>query len=202
MPNPVTIKFNKASIDKKIMGSKAMQKKGLNAAQIKIERALREEKRRLLKEFDNHPVTQEIESGPFAENSSGALGGYGNLFSFIGFDYGENPTQAIREILAQNIYLQPGRITTRGWSFRVKLPTKAEISKASPVPWEAGSSWVYGVEEASIAGLKYYVVERGRGHSLGGYQDEETVNNLTMKRTSYLTKILENFSENLRRLDR
>ena len=38
----------------------------------------------LLREFNNHPVTKEIESGVDSLNSSGTLGGVGNLFTFIG----------------------------------------------------------------------------------------------------------------------
>ena len=41
--------------------------------------------RQMLREFDSHPVTTEISSGPKAGNTSNTLSGRGNLFSFIGF---------------------------------------------------------------------------------------------------------------------
>ena len=43
-------------------------------------------KARMIEEFIDHPVSQEIAAGAGATNSSGTLtGGYGNLFTFIGF---------------------------------------------------------------------------------------------------------------------
>ena len=39
----------------------------------------------MVEEFRSHPVTSELNDGPNASNTSGLLGGYGNLFSFIGF---------------------------------------------------------------------------------------------------------------------
>ena len=53
----------------------------------KFERA----KDEMIKDFLSLKVTQEIAGGPGALNMSGTLGGYGNLFSFIGFDMGDNP---------------------------------------------------------------------------------------------------------------
>ena len=44
-----------------------------------------ENKDKFMEDFDNHPVTQEIEGGPSAKNTSNTLNGIGNLFSYIGF---------------------------------------------------------------------------------------------------------------------
>ena len=49
----------------------------------------------LISEFSSHPVTVELEGGVNASNISGTLGGRGNLFTFIGFNAGDNPTQPI-----------------------------------------------------------------------------------------------------------
>ena len=54
----------------------------------------------LVKQFQTHPITVEIDGGPLATNSSGTLGGYGNLFSFIGFSSGSNPTSIIKKIFS------------------------------------------------------------------------------------------------------
>ena len=53
----------------------------------------------LFQEFKSHPVTREIEGGPTASNSSGTLGGYGNLFTFIGFPFGSAPTKIVEALL-------------------------------------------------------------------------------------------------------
>ena len=41
------------------------------------------ERDQFLEDYEEHPVTQEIEGGPDAPNSSGTLSGITNLFSFI-----------------------------------------------------------------------------------------------------------------------
>ena len=53
----------------------------------------------MMQNFESHPVTREFDSGPDASNLSGALGGYGNLFSYIGFYSGEDPLAAITSYL-------------------------------------------------------------------------------------------------------
>ena len=76
----------------------------LKAAAIpRIERKFKQETARLLDAFENHEITKEIEAGPGASNSSGTLGGYGNLFTFIGFDRGQDPISPIRSLLARSI---------------------------------------------------------------------------------------------------
>ena len=50
-----------------------------------------EVKKRMIKEFLNHPVSVEI--------SGGSSGGITNLSAFIGFSSGDNPLQPILEIL-------------------------------------------------------------------------------------------------------
>ena len=60
---------------------------------------LHQEKEIFIEHFNAHPVTQEIEGGPDANNISGTLIGYGNLFSFIGFSENESPIHPVRNIL-------------------------------------------------------------------------------------------------------
>ena len=71
----------------------------------KLMRVVNEVHRKLMSEFENHPVTQEIEAGPGTSNISGTLNGYGDLFSYIGFDAGDNPIMAIKIILEKQKYL-------------------------------------------------------------------------------------------------
>ena len=52
---------------------------------VKLIRAAREVEKILMKEFEEHTVTKEIEEGAGASNISSTLGGYGNLFTYIGF---------------------------------------------------------------------------------------------------------------------
>jgi len=66
-----------------------------------VEREFEAIKQRMIDEFESHPVTIEIDAGENASNSSGTLGGYGNLFSFIGFQDGDDPLKEVRVKLNQ-----------------------------------------------------------------------------------------------------
>ena len=59
---------------------------------------LQKKQERLVKNFLTNKITIELKAGPTASNTSGILGGYGNLFSFIGFDAGTDPTDIIEKI--------------------------------------------------------------------------------------------------------
>ena len=56
-----------------------------NSVEKRLLLAFERIKRETINEFLRHPVTKEIEAGPTAQNISGTLDGYGNLFSYIGF---------------------------------------------------------------------------------------------------------------------
>ena len=70
-----------------------------NDFRLRVEPMFLQIKERMIQEFLNHNVTKEINLGPNAENISGTLSGYGNLFSFIGFEKGDDPIKPILDIL-------------------------------------------------------------------------------------------------------
>ena len=55
-------------------------------ADKKVQAGVEEAKSNFIEQFEEHPITKEIQDGPEASNSSGTLNGQGNLFSFIGFE--------------------------------------------------------------------------------------------------------------------
>jgi hypothetical protein len=136
-------------------------------------------KREFLKQFNNHPITKEIERGPTARvNLSGTLpglkyeGGYGgNLFSFIGFNSGDKPIDDLRSAISYNtvLYKKDIRaIAMRGkkrdanvrWSIscKIRYPSIHDLAKITPMPWEPGS-WIKKIEKG-ISGLGYYIWQR------------------------------------------
>lgn len=112
-------------------------------------------KEELLQQFNAHPVTQEIDMGPNGSNISGTLSGYGCLFSFIGFDNGDNPTNVIRRKI-KNIQLRVSQIGSR-IDYKIIAPTIESIYKDTPLPWANGRSWVRGIEHGlpNIAQYKH-----------------------------------------------
>lgn len=104
-----------------------------------------DKKAKLLEEFDNHKVTQELEGGPTAFSSIPELvESGGNLFAFLGFLKGKRPTTDLREYLDNNITLVPPKRTSVTstkviYKGAVKFPTIEEVNKAmaakAPLPW-------------------------------------------------------------------
>lgn len=91
--------INEISIKNKIGNSlkqKRFQGFAYQAALAKTTTATRE----LLKDYDEHPVTQDLNGGNVSKDS---VLPYGNLYSFLGFNVGEQPASDLRDFLENNI---------------------------------------------------------------------------------------------------
>ncbi len=171
----------------------------LEEATMKFEIA----KQQMIEEFENHPVTREIEDGPEAGNSSNTLGGYGNLYSFIGFEEGAKPTTVIKDYLEKSTQLKSQLVFKRGedggtYHLKFTAPSATELEEATPSPWDA-KSWVRGIERG-ISGLGYYIYgtfsEKSRSGS--ALQAETKLRNFGYKPVKYMSNIINNFLSRLR----
>ena len=129
----------------------------------RIEKKLKQETMRMLTAFDAHEVTKEIEGGPGASNRSGTLGGYGNLFTFIGFDSGGDPITPLRSLLARSINIVSMRKQRNrlGLVLKFTMPTEEQIAAVSPSPWST-DSWVEAVEKG-MSGIGRYLYSKKSG---------------------------------------
>ena len=171
-----------------------------------IQPKLEERRKELAKKFEVHPITVELNAGPRASNSSGVLGGYGNLFSFIGFSAGSNPTDIISKIFNEKIRFKVRRINTRG-RYRVTffIPSIEEIYSLTPIPWMTGKRWVEGIEAGSITNLGQYLYSsKGFGDSSSGtgIQVKNRSSGVSLSRTPYVGKLINEFKKSLLRLDK
>lgn len=144
------------------------------------EKKITEAKNELIEEFINHPVSQEIEDGPEAENISGTLNGKGNLFTFIGFPIGEKPVEEVVGIL-DTIQIdkkiqgrtRQGRFKAGGdnllFDYSIIAPSKEYLADQTPLPWEPTKSWLFGIEQG-IAGFTSYIYWKKAGRSTQGLQ--------------------------------
>ncbi|MEK6882884.1 MAG: hypothetical protein AABY22_24890, partial [Nanoarchaeota archaeon] len=133
------------------------------------ERIFEERKNSLLKDFDDHQVTQDLNAGPDQEgNKSRTLGGVkGNLYSFIGFPAGEEPAKELREVIDKTTYIKKTVTYSRrlfGYTIPINLFNFQDVYKEFPYPkskqlgnrpWNPGS-WVHGIE-IGISGLGEYL---------------------------------------------
>ena len=115
--------INTISIRKKI--NKGLDNKGpQNQLYKKVYAKFLIKKQQLISDFENHSVTREIKQGPSSSNISGTLGGYGNLYSFIGFEKGSRPVEPVRQALDRSVKLnrQPKiRKTGKGQLFEYSI---------------------------------------------------------------------------------
>lgn len=175
----------------------------------RAEREFQKIKKQTLNEFDEHPVTVELNAGVDGKNITDTLPGTrgdANLFSFIGFDQGAKPTEEVRQILEDEIVLDKkpqSRTIATGvqFNFDVKVPTLKSIEQKTPLPWESGRSWVRGIERG-ISGLGYYLSGRFRSpepsRSGGGIQSDNKVRPGAFSTVKYLSQILNNIKEKLK----
>lgn len=197
------IKIDKAKFKKQV--ARGLKTKVVeDAAFMEAQKALRNVKINTVQEFENHPVTKEISNGPESANHSGTLGMVGgNLYSFIGFYDGDNPTTVIRNYLIDKIRLYRTsrfvKFQTSGYyNFRVNPPSTKEIEAMTPLPFERGQSWVRGIERG-ISGLGFYLHGRfNKSRSGGGIQSEYEIRPATFRTTRYMTTIVENFYKNIK----
>ena len=159
-------------------------------------------KKEMINEFINHPVTQEIQAGPSAQNSSGLLGGKGNLFSFIGFEKAQDPILPVINVLDKKTKLTGKAYIAKGGAaldFEVTLPTEDEIAEASKMPFESGRSWVWGIQRG-IAGFGHYLRHKmlNSSRSGTGAQVKNTLRGDSFKRSNYLSQIFRNFINKLK----
>jgi len=179
---------------KKIVNSnKAFQKK----AESTIKEKYLESKQNFLENFDAHPVSQEISAGETASNSSGTLNGVGNLFSFIGFNRGSDPIGELRQKLLQKFMFKKST-TGDKLKFIISFPTLDKLKSDTPMPWEAGNSWLAGIERG-ISGFSFYMYKKFvEGRSGEGLQSKNKVRSSVYKRTKYITELVEKFMKDIK----
>lgn len=169
----------------------------INGAKLIIYKEFDRAKTKLLQEFNQHKVTREIEGGPNASNISDTLGGYGNLFSYIGFNSNDKPTHIIRSKLNDT---RLGSINfSKDGSFNVVslYPTAREIFSVTPLPWAEGRSWAEGIEKG-IAGFGMYLNKTYSNSKSGkGLQTDNKIRSGKFENTSYISKLINDFERDL-----
>lgn len=182
-------KINKKLIQKEIFSNRTVKKTVYNIVQKQVEK----EKALFRADFDSHPVTQELEGGENASNISGTLGGYGNLFSFLGFNKGANPTTPVK-LLIQKILLDRNIETNNdGFKIKINIPSKQDFAAVARLPWESGRSWLLDVERG-ISGLGAFLYGRFTGsRSGGGIQNKYNYSNRVFRPVKYFSQIYAKF---------
>ena len=167
---------------------------------------IEEKQRELVREFQIHPITVALDAGPRASNTSGTLGGYGNLFSFIGFSSGDRPTDVISRIFNEKIKFKVRRKNAAGkYQVTFFIPSIEEIYGLTPIPWMAGKSWARSIEEGGLTNLGQYLFSStgfDSSTSGTGIQAKNRSSGVSFKRMPYVGKLIKDFKNKLLRLDK
>ncbi len=185
-------KNNKAVIEKNLK---------LNSGEL-VSSKIEKMKKEMISEFLNLPITREIMGGPTASNSSGTLGGYGNLFSFIGFDSGSNPIDPIVRLLDQTTY-NFSNLSPRGvMKLTITLPSAKDIFGVTPLPWAPGISWAQRME-VGLSGLGQYLDKHSdKSRSGAGLQSKNKIRSGTFRNTSYISTFIKRWSKKFLRIEK
>jgi hypothetical protein len=150
------------------------------------------QKKLFLQEFESHPVTEEIEGGTGASNVSGTLGGYGNLYSFLGFS-NATPTSPVKFLIKRIAVNKNPTIKNYGYQFKIIVPSKDEFASVTKLPWEGGRSWLFDIEK-TISGLGAFLYGKfSASRSGGGIQSQYNYSGRIFKPTKYFTDIYNKF---------
>jgi len=169
--------------------------------QQKIITAFNKIKREMVEEFRKHPITTEIKAGPYAENTSGTLNGYGNLFSFIGFEEGDNPTDNIEGLLNLS-RIEYSRETKDGFLMKIYIPSKEEIFAETPLKWATGRSWAEGIERGISGFGQYLNTEAVKSDSGTGIQIETKVRKGKYRNTQYISALLNKYTKRFQEINK
>lgn len=191
-------KLDMRLVNKKLSSSKIFK----SEMRKKVIKTFDSSKTQLLREFRGHPVTREIAGGISAQNISGTLGGYGNLFTFIGFLQGSMPVAEVESLL-ETIRLgkikraQPKKNSV-SVDVGIEMPTKTAFYSATPLPFGGGKSWLYGIE-SGISGFGSYMYKKWRTSRSGeGIQTKKQIRSGGFKNTSYFSSMLVAFTKRIR----
>ena len=155
-------------------------------------------KQELLEDYNDHPVTKELEAGADSENISQTLNGVGNLTTYIGFQEGSNPTEPLRDKI-KTVTLNPkGRVSkddsNLSFEFDVIAPSIEEVESVGSLPFEQGNSWIKGIENG-ISGFGSYIYGRmfKNSRSGKGIQGRKSFRQGNFRSVSYMSEIMTKF---------
>jgi len=157
----------------------------------------------LQKEFEEHEVTQSLETRSLAKS----LGKKASFFEFLGFQLGDNPTKIIRKSFTpQYVGVMRGSGVARRsgknitYNFKIRYPSMEEIYAVTPANFSGGKSWVKMVQRGVPGGgsLSYTLARFEQGDfnnskSGSSIQSQYVVRNTDYKGQPYVNEMLLRF---------
>lgn len=173
----------------------------INYVYNKIKDEVEKIKEEIIQEFEEHPISKEIEGGITAYNTSNTLNGITNLYSFIGFEAGDKPLDPIRVEL-QKIKLKYNVNRKGDLIFTIDFPSAKDIFNVTPMPWATGRSWAQGIENG-ISGLGYYIKQVKNSRSGLGVQTKNQIRSgVRFRNTKYISELIKKYNKKIEDLSK
>ena len=194
----------KKDLNREIGKSVSIKNKAFQVA----EQRAKEAKEEMLKNFEASLITKELEAGPentfnFSSNLNGIALGEGSLFGFIGFNENDKPVSLVRAYLQMSgkIKKTPKKIISGGktfYQYKIDTPNMSELESITPMPWEAGRSWVRAIEKG-ISGLGYYLLSNSpKSRSGQGVQASRKLRGAAYMPSKYMSSIINAYLRQLK----
>jgi ribosomal protein S17E len=162
-----------------------------------VKEQFEEMKAQLIENFDNHPVTEEI-SNPNSSNISNTLGGYGNLYGFLGFE-DDNPALPVKEVLSKKTKVNAVSFRNEEVSLKFTVPDLEDFDSAASLEWDT-KNWVKGIEKG-ISGFQSFMAKQagrsGKGIQIKGKVKPFTGGANRFQNTKYMTDLINKFKSSL-----
>lgn len=190
-------------------------------ANANADRRLESLKNKLIEEVRNHPVSQELQEGPYAENSIAIISSadeVGNLFSAIGFDSTAQPVESLVDFLDQfitKIDSPQTKISSNNltiyYNWGVNVPNNSDFDSEESLGVPEGyqsESWVSIVENGGLIGMNSYLYDSSRdfptsrsGPAIQAKTRSGSLANIGTRhfvRNPYMSPLLKNFAKRLK----
>lgn len=189
--------FSKIILSRKETYSGAASKKRLLEIALISQKRAQKLKADFLTKFMEHEVTQDILNGMTNPKHNGLISPapYGNLYSFLGFEYPTNPIFKIYNFFEENIDFQYTLMGFFNMQMTITIPSREEVFAISDdLPWADGAKWPEKVE-LGIPGIGYYFSIPGYGRSKGGFQRPDKIRGGRWKNRKYISALIRDFEK-------
>lgn len=161
-----------------------------------------EKKQIFLNNFDNHPITQEVEN-PESANISNTLGGYGNLYGFLGFNEGSDPITPVRNLINKITKFRGVEFRGEDAFLKYDVPELDDFDSVAKLEWDP-KNWIKGIERG-LSGFQNFMA-KAAGRSGKGLQIKGKISPFTggvnkFQNTKYMSSLINDFKASLKKYE-
>jgi len=146
----------------------------------------------LLQEVASHPVALELANQ--TKPSAFLPSSKGSLFSFLGFNAGQDPVGDLISFLDSNINytISNGTVAGNVVALNISIPSRPEFKSELPLSWTSGLSWVDAIEDG-VSGLPFFLSKGSTGRSEDGIQAKGIIGGAEFTGTPFISELLARF---------